>query len=239
MKTAAFGLCVLVLCGLSPAAARAGVARFCSGCDLKGRQLPSSDFSNAVYVGSNFEGANLGGSSFRGARIIAANFQNSDLRNASFDGADCIACNFNGALLDGTTFVKVRMVAANFKGFKAAVTDAQLRELLSGCISCNFIGGQFGKRDLSGVVLVAVDLSQADLRDANFTGAVLCWYDGNDAKRATICDTMAGAQTAGATFRNIQLCEDPLERRTCAPVATATLRSLSKSTLEGASLPQP
>lgn len=220
-------------------AARADVARFCAGCNFAGASLQSSDFSNATYVGTNFQKANLSGSSFRNARLIAANFEHADLRNAAFDGADCIACNFDGALLDGATFSKVRMVAANFSGFKSAVGDQALRDLLSGCISCNFRQAALSKHDLTGVSLISVDLSQADLRGTNFTNAVLCWYNGNGAQRATLCDTMKDAQTAGTILRGATLCDDPLDRAGCSPVPPATLREKSGSALDGADLSQP
>jgi uncharacterized protein YjbI with pentapeptide repeats len=109
----------------------------------------------------------------------------------------------------------VSLLAANFKGFSSAVEDAQLRQLLGGCISCNFSGGHLGARDLSGVTLISVDFSQADLRGTNFTGAVLCWNQVNGAQRVAACDPMHDALTTGANFNNAQLCDNPLERAGC------------------------
>jgi len=119
------------------------------------------------------------------------------------------------ALLDGATFSNVRMVAANFKGFSSSVEDAQLRQLLSGCISCNFSGGHLNARDLSGVALISVDLSQADLRGTNFAGAILCWYQVAGAQRVAVCSPMHEALTTGADFHSAQLCDNPLGRAGC------------------------
>jgi uncharacterized protein YjbI with pentapeptide repeats len=135
-----------------------------------------------------------------------------------------VACNFAQARFDGATFSNVRMVAANFKGFSSAVEDAQLRQLLDGCISCNFSGGHLNARDLSGVTLISVDFSQADLRGTNFTGAVLCWNQVNGAQRVAVCDPMHDALTTGANFNNAQLCDNPLDRVGCVPAPTDVLQ---------------
>lgn len=199
--------------------------------------MPGSDFTGVVYVGTNFAGAELQRASFRGAKLVAANFQGADLRGAAFDGAECTACNFQSATFDGATFSGVRIVAANFSGFLGAVADDQLRELLGGCFVCDFRTSSLAGRDLSGVSLLGVDLSEADLRNAKFNGAVLCWYAVDGAQRVTKCDAMQGARVEGASFRGARICADPADPRTCAPVTAASLRKESGSALKGAALP--
>jgi uncharacterized protein YjbI with pentapeptide repeats len=208
----------------SPAAAPAALPKFCQGCSFAGAQLSNSDFSNALLVATDFENSTLDGVTFNGARLIAANFQNSDLRGAHFDSADCIACNFQGARLDGATFANVRLTAANFAAFISPIDNAALRQLLGGCLSCNFRAALLSGQDLSGLSLIGVDFSSADLRRVNFTGAVLCWYGGNGMARKPVCDDMHDAQTTGAKFANVQLCENPLVRSGCTPVPPNTLR---------------
>jgi uncharacterized protein YjbI with pentapeptide repeats len=212
-------------------------SRLCMGCDFAAKQLGGSDFSGVLYIGANFAGAALGRASFRGAKLVAANFERADLRGAAFDGVECTACNFGDAKLDGATFTNALMVAANFRGFAAAVADSQLRALLSRCISCTFTGASLAGRDLSGIALLAVDFSNADLRGTKFDGSELCWYAGNGAGRATKCDTMAGARMEGASLRGVTLCSDPGDDKTCTAVDAATLRSLTGSSLAGATLP--
>lgn len=216
-----FALALALTCALK---ASAEAPRFCEGCNYAEAALANSDFTGAVLIGTNFANAVLTGSSFRNARLIAANFSGADLRGAHFDAANCIACNFGEALLDGATFSNVQMVAANFKNFSSAVENSQLRQLLSGCISCNFQGGHLGGRDLSGLALISVDLAFADLRGTNFAGAALCWYVANGALRKPQCDGMQGALIAGANFQNVQLCENPLARQGCTPAPQEMLR---------------
>jgi uncharacterized protein YjbI with pentapeptide repeats len=232
-------LCLVALCAAdpqttpAPPAVATSAPKLCSGCNFAGAQLAGTDLTNAVYIAANFEGANLERVSFRNARIIAGNFKDADLRAAAFDGAECLACNFEGAKLDGATFTGVRMIAANFKGFAASVDSQQLRALVSGCITCNFSGASLAGRDFSGLTLISVDFSQADLRGTKFDGAVLCWYSVNGAQRTLTCDKMADAIVDAATFRNVQLCENPLEHQGCTPVDMETLRKQSGLPLSG------
>lgn len=229
-------LCTAVL-GAAPAPNATAVPKGCFGCNYAGAKLAGSDLTRATYIAANFEGADLSRASFRNARIVAANFENADLRGAAFDGAQCTACNFIGARLDGATFVGAQMMAANFKNFAASVTDEQLRQLLGGCVSCNFAGSKLAGRDLSGIPLLSVDLSGADLQGTRFDGAVLCWYVTNETQRQPACDKMAGAETSAASFSGVLLCEDPLDRSTCRPVDADVLRANTGSPLSGAALP--
>ncbi len=225
MRLLAAALCAAVLSlayAASPAPAE--VPKFCQSCNFGSAQLSNADFSGAVLVATDFESATLINAVFTGARIIAGNFQNADLRAAHFESVDCIACNFQGARLDGASFAHVRLVAANFAAFTSPIDNASLRELLGGCLSCNFRAGLLSGQDLSGLPLIGVDFSSADLRRVNFTGATLCWYGGNGTTRKPICDDLHDAQTTGAKFVNVQLCENPLAHTGCTPVPMNTLR---------------
>lgn len=225
MKSLAVALCAVVL-ALSAAAieGRADEPKFCQGCNFAGAQLSNSDFSNSVLVGTDFQNATLVNATFAGSRVIAGNFQNADLRGVHFDSVDCIACNFQGARIDGATFANVKLTAATFAAFTFPIDNAELRQLLGGCLSCNFRAALLSGQDLSGLPLIGVDFTAADLRRANFTGAILCWYGGNGTTRKPVCDDMHDAQTTGAKFVNVQLCENPLTRAGCTTVPMNTLR---------------
>jgi uncharacterized protein YjbI with pentapeptide repeats len=231
---------VLVWCSASGVAAQTAGAsnpHYCMGCNFAGAHPADSDFSGVTYVGSNFAGANLEGASFRGARLVAANFKDADLRRAAFDDVECVACNFQGAKLDGVAFSGVRMVAANFVGFAATLPDAALRALLSGCVACNFQSATLAGRDLSGVPLISVDLGSADLRNAKFNDAVLCWNAIDESQRVPKCDNLKGARVDGATFSGARLCTDPGDPHTCTAVTGDTLRRASGASLAGATPP--
>jgi uncharacterized protein YjbI with pentapeptide repeats len=217
--------------------AQASNLHFCFGCNFGSERQVDSDFSDVVYIAVNFAGAALRGASFRGAKLVAANFEGADLSQVNFDDAECTACNFEGAKLDGATFTSARMVAANFTGFSSKISDDALRALLSACYKCSFRDADFVGRDLSGVSMIGTDLTQADLRDAKFNGAVLCWYAVDGAQRSTQCATMKDARVAGASFPGVLVCEDPLEAQACTAVTAAELRRDSGSQLEGATLP--
>jgi len=219
MNVSKLALGILVIVAASTAFGAGAVQKFCMGCDYKAQSLKGADFAGGVYFGSNFEGADLTGASFRSARIIAANFAKANLSAAAFDGVDCLACNFSGAKLDGSTFMQVRMAAANFSGFAAHMDNVQLRNLLAGCVVCDFKKGTLTGYDLAAVPLVNVDFGHADLRQVRFDGAIMCWYEGTGTKRALSCDKLGGAQIEGASFVGIRVCEDPLEATTCTVVS--------------------
>lgn len=211
--------------------------QFCMGCNFAGLQLAGSNFAAVEYIGTNFAGAVLRNASFRRATLVAANFQGADLQGAAFDAAECTACNFDGAKLDQATFSGVRMTAANFSGFASNVENAQLGELLKQCFACNFGKSSLAGRDLSGLPLVGVDFSQADLRGTKFNDAILCSYVINGTQRSIKCDTMKGALVDGANFENVQICSDASDRQTCAPIDAKSLQRYTGSLLNGAALP--
>lgn len=224
MNVQKIALVAIVMLAASTAFGAGAVQKFCMGCNYKAQSLKGADFSGGVYFGANFDAADLTGASFRSARIIAGNFSKANLSASAFDGADCLACNFSNARLDGATFVQVRMAAANFSGFSAHVNDEQLRNLLAGCVVCDFKKSDLTGYDLANVPLINVDFEQANLRQVRFDGAIMCWYEGTDAKRVMACDKLGGAQIEGASFQNIRVCEDPLLATVCSVVSDADFR---------------
>lgn len=208
--------------------------KFCTGCDLAGAQLAGADFTNAFYVGTNFANADLRNVTFRHARIVAANFKEADMTGAIFDAAQCMACNFEDAKLGGASFASVQFTATNFSGFQGELGAVALRDLLTGCFYCNFSGANFTGRDFSMLPLISIDFSRTDLTNANFDGAVLCSYSLKKTAWVMTCDSFAGANVKGASFTNVQVCEDPINRRGCVSLPAATLKTYAKSSLDGA-----
>ncbi len=232
------GIVVGFLLGLLPSPAAAmPLPKFCSGCDLSNQSLQNADFTTATYVGANFAGAKLRSASFARSQLVAANFAGADLENADFHGAECIACNFSGAKLDGANFDETRIVAANFAGFHATISDRSLRELLGGCISCNFQNSMLSKTDLSGLRLTSIDFGNADLSYAKLDGASLCSYSMKGSKSELSCDNLRGARLEGASFKNTVACSNALERTGCTVVDAATLRSRTGGTIDGVAPP--
>lgn len=176
-------------------------------------------------TGCNFAGSKLSDADFSGVTYVV------------FDDSDCTACNFQDAKLDGASFSGVRIVAADFEGFSSAISDDALRGLLAGCVACNFKAASLAGRDLSGVTMIGTDFGQADLRNARFNGAVLCWYVVNGEQQTTRCVTLAGARVTGASFLGVLICADPSEARSCTAVNATALRRDSGSALAGAALP--
>ena len=134
--------------------------------------------------------------------MIAGNFQNADLRGvrtsirstasrATFKARVSMAPRLQTCEVDRRELCRLHLPDRQ---------RASCAQLLGGCLSCNFRGGSLSGQDLSGVPLIGVDFSAADLRRANFTGAMLCWYGGNGTTRKPICDDMHDAQTTGAKF---------------------------------------
>jgi uncharacterized protein YjbI with pentapeptide repeats len=232
-----YGLLALLLGGLGCYAAQAAEAappKLCTMCDFSAGQLASADLTGVTYIGVNFMNAVLRNASFRQARLLAVNFQGADLRGAAFDGAECIACNFLTANLDGATFSGTRIVAGNFKDLQSGVSGAALRDLLAGCVSCNFTNAHLAGSDLSQLPLISIDFTHADLRGANFSGAVLCWYAIQQSRRNVTCDVLTDANVQDASFANVQLCENPAARQGCTSVQADALRRYTNSALNGA-----
>jgi uncharacterized protein YjbI with pentapeptide repeats len=232
MKTLIATLCALALALPFARGADASVPKACTGCNFSGAKLSGADFASAVYVGSDFSNADLRSANFAHARLIGANFRNADLRGANFDGANCTGCDLRGARLSGAWFANARLTGANLRGLNTGLDDAALRSLLMRCTGCDLRDAHLVRRNLSGIALIGIDFSGADLRGTNLDGDQLCWY--NDGGRDVACDDLRAAQVSGASFRNVTLCE---HRRHCSPVDAQTLRRYGRSPLNGAILP--
>jgi uncharacterized protein YjbI with pentapeptide repeats len=242
VRTLAAALCALALVTLCPIGARAGVPKVCTGCNLAGSNLRGDDFSNAVYIGANFSGSDLERVNFSHANLTGADFENADLRKADFSEANCTGCNLEGARLDGATFDGTNVTGGNLRGFDGRIGDAVLRSLLDRCVGCNLSDAKLGRRDLSGIRLIGIDFSSADLRGTKFDGAQVCWHntdhvDGYDIRSTIDCIDLRGAQVAGASFRGVKLCDSAGGSRSCSAVDAQTLRRYSDSDLTGAILP--
>ena len=132
----------------------------------------------------------------------------------------CVGCDFSHADLHGRNFEGVAYVGADFQG-----SNLQ-----------NASGTRFTNADL-----VGVDFRSANLRNADFQGSALCWrnvtHDRSARQPEPECADLRDADVHGANFRGVRLCEEHDGVRNCSNVDAATLKSLSRSPLEGATLP--
>ncbi len=148
------------------------------------------------------------------------------------------------------------------RGVLNGASDADARGLLGRCVGCDARGANIAGRDLSGVSIIGGDLRQAkargvrfenadlegvsfrdaDLREADLRNARLCSHDdkwrGDDASGGRAgCADFQGADVHGADLRGVLICGGGHEPRSCTPVDAGTLRRLTKSNLDGATLP--
>ncbi|MGC1381431.1 MAG: pentapeptide repeat-containing protein [Candidatus Baltobacteraceae bacterium] len=141
-------------------------------------------------------------------------------------------------------------------------TVAVASGLPANCVGCSFAARDLHGADLSGVSYVGADFARTDLRNAtfkranltgadfrdadlrgtNFRDAKLCsreesWEGSMDATdRRSGCVDFRGADLRGADLRGALMCRSGREPRSCQPVDAATLRRLSRSNLDGATL---
>jgi uncharacterized protein YjbI with pentapeptide repeats len=166
--------------------------------DLSGLDLSDLDFKRATLDGANLYGsdlsrANLSGTSLRGARLDRATLIDADFTEADLTGASILRPNIFADIQafrpsNRLSFAKTRMANAHLNGTFDGVnfTGADLTAALFGprdpreevliTPMMSLIGTTFDN-----AILVQVDLSGNDLRDAHFIGA--------DLSRANLRDT--------------------------------------------------
>lgn len=244
---------------LMPPSADADAPKVCNGCNFSRAELQGVTLQRAVYVGTTFHGANLRDANLRDARFTGVDFTNADLRGADLRGAELTGCTFTGAKLAGAKLDGVRATGVQLRDLD--VDEAVLRGFFAHCTGCNAEGLELAGKDLSGITVIGVnfrnvrargthfahadisgDFRGADLRDADFRGASICWHNsieerGATAYRETACIDLRDAHVAGANFEGTLLCDRTRDGRTCSPVDAATLRRYSHASLDGARLP--
>lgn len=264
MKRYVLALCALALVFCAHPTSVQAKPIHCVGCDFGHADLHGRDFSGVDYVGADFSGANLQSANFRDAKLVGADFRDADLRGADFTGANCTGCAFHRSKLSGAHFAGVKLTGADLQDTLDGLNDTELRAILNTCTGCDLRRANLSGHDLSGITmigtalqdasanrasfenarLIGVDFSHANLRDANFRGAAVCWYnhsvENNEVRsRETECLDVRGADVRGADFTGARICDSINDRWSCSPVSAATLRNYARGSLQGATLPSP
>jgi uncharacterized protein YjbI with pentapeptide repeats len=190
--------------------------------DLSGLDLSDLDFKKATLDGANLFGsdlsrANLSGTSLRGARLDRATLIDADFTEADLTGASILRPNIFADMeafrpSNHLSFAKTRMANAHLNGTFDGVnfTGADLTAALFGprdpreevliTPMMSLIGATFNN-----AILVQVDFSGNDLRDARFIGADLSRANVRDTRLdgADFTDaTLSAADFTGATLRD-------------------------------------
>lgn len=145
----------------------------------------ASKFDEAILRGASLHASTIAYCSFKGAYLdgtkspefAAADFAAAQLQGSVFDDAHCSGTNFSGARLDEAKFEKATLIGANFaNAYLREVSFAAVeQQAMRGAIfnRAFLVNANFSGTDLSTYDGVAVNMTQAYLHGANFTGAKL------------------------------------------------------------------
>lgn len=157
-----------------------------TGLTLNGVKIGAgSKFDGATLRGASLHASTLAYCSFKGAfldatkqpEFAACDLAAAQLQGSVFDDTHCTGANFSGARLDEATFEKATLIGANF-------ANAYLREVSFAAVEQQgmrgaifnrafLVNAKFNGADLSTYDGTAVNLTQAYLHGADFTGAKL------------------------------------------------------------------
>ena len=163
------------------------------GYDLSGSNLTGADLTGTQLNGANLQGVTLTSAMLDSVQLNGANLDSVDLQGLIMTGAQLNDASLHEANLQGATLDNAQMVGArlNFANLK----DASLRGVVAGVQPGTGAQGT----QLGGAYMVNVDLTDADLRSADFSGAHLY---GTAQLVGTLLDSadFSGAICAGAAF---------------------------------------
>lgn len=193
--------------------------------------FPDATFTNAVLDGADLSSASAGGADFSGASLKAtsmkdAKFENARMMNAVLDGADLTQADGSGSDFSGASLVSVTMKDGMFTGAKLFEADLHMATLDGAVLvganldfanlrGASMVGAMLGVADaqsaqrasLVGAYMPDVDLTDADLRNANLTSAHI-YGDQSLSKLVRVMldgATMVGAICSGASFNQASL----------------------------------
>src|SRR5918996_1048089 len=153
-----------------------------NGANLQGANLTGANLQGAKLKGANLNGANLRGTQLQGANLSNANLKRAWLRDACLSGAKLENTDLAEAQLQNAKLIRTQLQGANLwhaelhgaNLWKAQLWRAKLFEVVfgqketSGADSVNPQGGTG-----AGEAPKVADLSNADFRDADLSGAIL------------------------------------------------------------------
>ena len=173
-----------------------------SGSDLSGfdlrdtwlRQvnLSGTNLADAKLTGVNFTGANLRDLDLSGFDLQGADFGSADLSGAILTDANAVDTSFNGASTGGVSFLRTNLSGAKRLSFAASadltdavIDDAQIDGITEAQLQST---ANYKDRNLRGIDLVGVDLTDWNLSEQDLRGAALGTTDltGLDLRGATL-----------------------------------------------------
>jgi uncharacterized protein YjbI with pentapeptide repeats len=159
-------------------------------------EAPGIDARRRILNDVDFTGANLRGALFAGCHLERAALHCADLTRADLRAANLRRSDLRGAVLAGAALNGAVMDQADMRAAYIALTDSNgtLRILprREGRSSTTFSDGEIGA-DFTNCAMRGVRLCSANLKGANFSGAVLEAAD------------FTGANIAGAVFNEAVL----------------------------------
>jgi uncharacterized protein YjbI with pentapeptide repeats len=143
--------------------------------------------NDADLTGANLAGSSLAGVHFERAALFCANLEGCDLRAANLRRADLRGARLAGACLSGAVMDEADMRAA-YIAYPSG--DRGLHVFRHGPSVTGGLGGAGFGADFTDCAMRGVRLCAANLKGANFTGAVLEHAD------------LSGAKLTGAVFKD-------------------------------------
>jgi uncharacterized protein YjbI with pentapeptide repeats len=148
-----------------------------SGTDLSKAMLSNANFSNAnlskaQLAEANLKGAMLSGADLSYAKLSGANLSEANLYQASLIEADLSQAQLTLADLRATKLSAANLREADLRG--ADLAGANLTALVVSPAGAKYIRTTYGSEaDLTGADLTGANLTEADIGDANLTGATM------------------------------------------------------------------
>ena len=170
--------------------------------DLRGADLPGTQFLNADLSNAYFHRANLSRASFADTDLSGSFFNSADLSEAifydvKFAGTRLMLANLSGALLQDLDLSKVSFHYANLSCvnlINANLSGAILQDAVAANAwleNSDLAGAFFLRADLSGAKLMKADLSNAQFQESDLNRA-----DISDANLSGVEFSIGGRQTA-------------------------------------------
>jgi uncharacterized protein YjbI with pentapeptide repeats len=153
--------------------------------DLSRAQLAGADLRLALSSDSRFEGANLNDADLRYSDLTGADFSGAEMRRVALSGgAVLIGANFLGAFMQGADLTGAKLYAADFYG--AALQGAQLSFVQA--LGANFEGADLDAALVNFAKLQGADFSNASVRGADLTNAVIWFADAPTPEKTSLAD---------------------------------------------------
>ncbi len=192
-------------------------------CVLAGLNFKGMCFARAHFLACDFSGSDMAGADFSRAKLFASKFEGANLTRANFERADLRAVVFDRALLDHTCFDHADLR----KGSVISGSDEDLKvsqEMISSFRDANLTGTNLSQAflkdvDFSGATLDETILDGADLRGSRFIGAAF-------KKVALTNANLYDSDLRGASFEEMNLKQLGIKAAPAKPIDDDTLNEI-------------